>query len=223
MSAVYHGVLIAGLILLGVGMYFIWNQTIMLATSLHDIQGQITQLKQAPAPTSAAPDVQNSGKIGFTDICNGTSTREFPNLGLCFSYPSAWIVQDFTTEMDQRDAIKITDKPGYLIYTESDGGPGVPGHQYFNDGYQITIQGPLTGDPHGLIKGMSKFEDYTDVYIDDDSCTLHGEAGCQPYHLFYSPYQGSDTSVWEIMFDYTATDAIAKPYLETFLKSLSTQ
>lgn len=188
------GLLVLCLLLTGVGLYF--------------LNKQLTELKGTMEPVASAPI---AGKIALLNNCKTPSSAY---IGVCFDYPKDWVIASFDDEfMDGQKNLLITSSPGRLLSAESSGGPGMPGVQYFQDGYQITMHEIKLGGPDEVLG--PKLSDYTNLYGTKDVCN---EVGC-PNEQYYFYDRGYDR-VFEIMINYTVAPSEARPFVDTILRSL---
>ena len=213
---VFIGLLAAGLILLGVGVYMFSVQLQSIATSVKQVQQGIVQ-QQAASPVVAAPNQPNQNKIALLNSC---LTGGAGYSSLCFDYPSDWFLTSDEDEfMPQNKNVFITSSPGRLLSAESTGGPGQPGVTYFNDGYQMSIQPITLGEPEDYIGPRAA--GYTFLYQPLEACN---EVGCpnERYFYFYSGPELSYKLIYEIDVNYNGVPSTEiRSNVDTVLRSLS--
>lgn len=194
------------------------------AMSLQGINQRLTALQlkaQTTLPTAAtpatatpavAPAVQPPQKIALLNSCK---TAPSAYIGLCYDYPSSWILTGYKTEMDQRPAVRITSEPGRLFTAESTGGPGTPGVTYFQKGYQINIEAITTGSASDY---LGKKVPGT-MYL-FEPVQLCNEVGC-PAERYYANDLSRNSPFFEIDVNYDGVPtAEARANIDTILKSI---
>lgn len=194
MQNVLLGVLLVGLVLVGGGMYLFSTQLQSVATSVKGIQTSVAQLQVVKSVVTApAVAVSSQKKIATLNSCK---TAGEAYVGLCFDYPSGWILQAYQDEFQPENKdLKITSSPGYLFGNKNSGGPSIGGLTTFNKGYEINI-GPITlGEPSNLLG--EKVPGYPGLYKlkkEDCDATTQATDGCPMLYYYRS---GDFGSIWD--------------------------
>lgn len=218
---IFIALIVTSLLALGGGMYVMSQRLSSVAMMVKSLERELALSNSVPAPiqpsipVTAPPTIQQT-TIATVNNCMQNSQEVGAYIGLCFDYPSGWVLASYANEFTpQQKDLRITSEPGRLFSAESSGGPGEPGVTYFQNGYQLNIMAVRLGAIDELLG--TKVKGYSFLYHPAQPCQ---EVGCPTERYFFRP--GDLGTIFEVDVNYkgvTATEA--RSYLDTILKSLS--
>jgi hypothetical protein len=208
-----HGIIIALAILNAVGLLGMFFKLDMISNNQKMTEQEVSECKRTKdwyAECKVAMMGIQEEAMKPIETETASAWKPFISHDLNFSYPQDWFVALYDDDfVAGQKNIRLTSSQGSLINTGSSGGPGLPGVQYFEEGFHVEMK-KLADAQIGFTKKLPT--KYKNIVKNGDECE---DAGCPNEEYLFTTDSGS----YLLTFQYTGEKDYSS-YVDKILSSL---